>query len=81
MTGQIHNALAIQASGDAAAVVTIESPANTVLWSKRFGAAFTVSETFVPGTIVGASGAAILVKVSANTTNAEVNIQGISQLG
>ena len=65
----------IQASGDAAALVTIESPAATVLWRKRYSAAFTASEAFPPGVISGAQGAAILVKVDAGTTNSEANIQ------
>lgn len=67
----------IQCSGDAAALVTIESPASTVLYRKRFAAAFNVSERFdVP--IVGAQGQAIRVVISASTSNCEANIQGIS---
>lgn len=68
----------IQTSGDAACVVTIESPANTVLWRKRFTAAFTMSEAFEPGEITGAVGQALLVKVSASTSNSEANIQGMA---
>lgn len=71
----------IQASGDAAALVTIESPASTVLWRKRFSGAFTMSETFVLGTIVGGVSEALIGKVSANTTNAEVNIQAVKVSG
>lgn len=67
---------AIQCSGDAAALVTIESPASTVLFRKRFAAAFVMSETFAPGTIEGAAGAAVQVVVSAGTTNSEANLQG-----
>lgn len=66
----------IQYSGDAAALVTIESPASTVLWRKRFAAAFTGSEAFPPGAIVAAAGQSILVKISAGTTNTEANAQG-----
>ena len=66
----------IQCSGDAAAVVTVESPAATVLYQKRFAAAFTLSETFPLGFIEGADSAALLVKVSASTTHSEANIQG-----
>lgn len=65
----------VQCSGDAAALVTIESPAATVLWQKRFSAAFAMSETFAPGSILGATGAEILVKVSASTSHSEANIQ------
>lgn len=66
----------IQVSGDAACVVTIESPAATILWRKRFAAAFTISETFPPGSILSGTAAAdMLVKTSASTSNAELNIQ------
>ena len=66
----------IQCSGDAAALVTIESPAATVLWQKRFASAFTVSETFPLGFIEGADSTALLVKISASTTHCEANSQG-----
>lgn len=65
-------------SGDAACLVTIESPANTVLWRKRFTAAFNDSEAFEPGEITGANGAALLVKISASTSNCEANIEGMA---
>lgn len=65
----------IQASGDAAALVTVESPASTVIWRKRFAAAFNFSETF-PGGLPGASGQNVLVKISASTANCEANIEG-----
>ena len=66
----------IQCSGDAAALVTIESPAATVLYSKRFAAAFTMSEQFAPGVISGPDNALLQVKISASTSNCEANIQG-----
>ena len=65
----------IEASGDAAALVTIESPASTVLYRKRFAAAFTLSEGFATP-IVGADSQNVLVKISASTSNCEANIQG-----
>lgn len=77
-TGLIHSATGIQCSGDAAALVTIEAPANTILWRKRFTGAFTMSEAFPLGVIRGAAGDAILVKVSAATTNSEANMQGVT---
>ena len=56
-------------------MVTIESPAGTVLYRKRFAAAFTLSEGF--GTPKkGATGQNILVKNSASTANCEANIDG-----
>lgn len=75
-TARHYTCTGIQVSGDAAALVTIESPASTVLWRKRFSAAFTASEAFPPGVIIGPQGAAILVKISASTSNCEANIQG-----
>jgi hypothetical protein len=72
-----HCVTGIQCSGDAAALVTIESPASTVLYRKRFAAAFNMNERFdVP--IVGAAGSAILVKVSASSSNSEANFQGFT---
>lgn len=75
-TGRHYFCSGIQVSGDAAALVTIESPAATILWKVRMTAAFDRAFSFAPGTIVGAKGAAILVKVSASTSNCENNIQG-----
>lgn len=66
----------IQVSGDAACIVTIESPASTVLWRKRFTAAFEKSESFPPGFLVGAAAKDVLVKISASTSNCEANLQG-----
>lgn len=73
--------LGIQVSGDAAALVTIESPASTMLWRERFAAAFTKEVTFDPGTIVGAVNAAMLVKISASTSNCEANIETAQMSG
>lgn len=67
----------VQASGDAAAVVTIESPANTVLYKKRFAAAFNMSENGL--VLHGADASAVVAKVSASTSNSEVNVQGITE--
>lgn len=75
-TSRLYTCLGIQVSGDAAALVTIESPASTVIYRKRFAAAFTASERFDVGTLKGAQGAAMLVKISASTSNCEANIQG-----
>jgi hypothetical protein len=71
----ILSPLGIQVSGDTACIVTIESPAATILYRKRFAAAFVLSEAFSPGAIKGAAGQALLVKISASTSNCEANIQ------
>lgn len=66
----------IDCSGDAAALVTIESPASTVLWRKRFAGAFATTANFAPGSLRGAYGQAAVVKISASTSNCEANISG-----
>lgn len=74
-TGKQHQVTGIQASGDAAAVVTVESPSGTKLYSKRFAAAFTLSEQFLTP-LAAARDSDVLVKVSASTSNCEANCQG-----
>lgn len=66
----------IQMSGDAAALVTVESPAGTVLWQKRYAAAFDDSADFHVAPLKGAVGSDMLVKISASTSHCEANIQG-----
>lgn len=73
-----HVVTQITVSGDVTAIVTVESPASTVLWRKRYSGAFADTVTFVPGTVVGGAGEAILVKISAGTTNTEANISGFT---
>lgn len=70
----------ISCSGDAAALVTVESPSGTVLYRKRFAAAFTLSESFHLGSLKGAVAQDILVKISASTSNCEANIEGFKTL-
>jgi hypothetical protein len=77
---QAHTVTSLQCSGDVAALITIESPAATVIWRKRYSSAFVMSEIFPPGTVVGAVSQAVLVTISASTTNAEANAQGFSVL-
>lgn len=79
VTGRTPVVTGIQCSGDAAALVTVESPSGTVLYKKRFAAAFNMSENFGFSPLVGAAGAAILVKISASTSNSEANLQGYAK--
>jgi hypothetical protein len=72
---QAWTPLGIQVSGDAAALITIESPAGTVLYRKRKAAAFDFSDRFDAGDLIGASGADLLVKISASTANCEAQIE------
>ena len=74
-TGRTKYVTGVQCSGDAAAIVTIESPAATVKWRKRFAGAFNFSERF-DTPIEGTAGEAILAKISASTSNCEANMQG-----
>lgn len=78
---QVSSCSGIQVSGDVAALVTIESPLNTVLWRKRFTDVFSFSESFPPGSVRGPIGSSLIVKVSASTSNCEANIQGFDQIG
>lgn len=81
VTSRTHVVTGIDVSGDAAALVTIESPASTVLWRMRYADAFTDSKVFPPGVIKGVEGQAVLVKVSAGTANSEANISGYTIRG
>lgn len=76
-TNDYYSVTGIQCSGDAAAIVTVESPASTILYRKRFAAAFNMSESFPIGAIKGAAAGAVLVKISASTSNCEANMQGV----
>ncbi len=66
----------ISGSGDAAALVTVESPSNTVLWKQRYNAAFTFFLNFPPGILRGLEDNGVLIKISASTSNVEANIGG-----
>lgn len=73
---QTHAITGITTSSDAACVVTIESPAGTVLWRKRFAAAHADTPPLGLTPIMGAPGQATLVKVSASTAACEASIVG-----
>jgi hypothetical protein len=77
VTNKSHYVSDIDVSGDAAALVTIESPASTILWRKRYAAAFNGDRAFLEP-IRGAVGQAVLLKISASTANCEANLQGRS---
>ena len=68
----------IEVSGDAAALITVESPSGTPIYRKRKAAAFDFSEEFEAG-LPGAVGQNVLVKISASTSNCEANIQGFDE--
>lgn len=68
----------ISCSGDGAALVTLEIPTGTVVWKKRFAAAFTVTENFAFAEWEGSVAGTASVKVSASTTNSEANIGGVA---
>lgn len=70
-----HELYSLDYSGDAAALVTVESPSGTVLWRKRYAAAFNGGASLTKP-IRGATGAALLLKISASTANCEMNGQG-----
>src|SRR3954464_4309154 len=76
VAGRRHGLTGFQASGDAAALVTVEAPAGNILYRRRYTGAFTVSESFPLGTMEGGSGDLAQVKISASTANCEANMQG-----
>lgn len=80
VAGQCHVATHISGSSDAAAVVTLESPDGTVLWRKRFAAAFTFSETLPPGEYTAGVNQDLRLEISAGT-NREINLAGYSIRG
>jgi hypothetical protein len=72
-----HLVASMAVSGDTACVVTIESPAGTVLWRARFAAAFDRYYTFPPKVIRSASASGLIqVKISASSANCEATING-----
>lgn len=76
-TGRTYAVTGIQVSSDLACLVTIESPAATVIYRKRLaGTGGNFSEVFEPGVLQGGISQAVLVKISASTANCEANIQG-----
>ncbi len=81
VVGKKHVVTHISGSGDAAAMITIESPANTILWRQRASAAAGFSFVFPPGELECPDNTAVLVKVSASTTNSEANIAGYTITG
>jgi len=69
-----HYVTGVQCSGDGAATVIIKQ-GTTVIYTKRFAAAFVMSEDFrVP--LVSAVNALVSCAISASTTNSEANMQG-----
>ncbi len=75
VSNKAHMVTDIDYSGDAAALVTIESPAATVLWRKRYAAAFNGDRAFAEP-VRGAVGEAVVLKISASTANCEANLSG-----
>lgn len=66
----------ISGSGDAAALVTL-TIGTTVVWRKRFAAAFTFSENFGDeGLCREVKDETVTLLISAATTNSEANLSG-----
>jgi hypothetical protein len=78
VAGKAYVVTGLGVSGDAAALVTVESPSGTVLWRQRAAGAFVQNRDFHPGCLKGAPGDAMLVKISASTTNCEANLTGLT---
>ena len=78
-TGVTHIATSISGHVDADAIITIESPAATVLWQSKIdisveGTSFAFSGLFVPAS----SGGVVLGKIAASSSDCQVNISGFS---
>ena len=62
---------------DADAIITIESPAATVVWESKIDVSVEGTSFNFPGlNVAGSPGAAILGKISASTADCQVNISG-----
>ncbi len=66
----------ISISSDLAALITIESPNDTILWQMRFAGSFAATITFPPGMLFGPAGQDANVTLSASTSHSEANIMG-----
>jgi len=81
ITNTTFVATSISGHTDTDAVITIESPAGTVLWQQALDV---TAEGFKFGEsglhIRGADRAAIVGKISASTTDAQVNINGYNEV-
>lgn len=64
----------LTAYGDAAGIVTVESPSGTVIFKEQFAAAFNVGPLRLD--LEGAKDQALLVKVSASTAFCGVDVEG-----
>lgn len=65
---------AVTYNSDAAFIATIESPAGTVLWRRRYAAAGGDHITFPLTPVLGAPGQAVLIKTSASTSLTDASI-------
>jgi hypothetical protein len=74
VAGRKHVADRVEAYGDAAAVLTIESPAATIIYKEQFAAAFNRDVTELD--VEGAKDQALVVKISASTAFCGVNVEG-----
>ena len=71
---------AAQAVTDSDSIVTIESPASTVLWQSKIDISVEgLSFNFPDLTVVGGQGEAILGKIASSSADCQVNLQGITR--
>jgi hypothetical protein len=75
-----HIVTGISGHVDADSIVTIESPASTVLWQSKIDISVEgLSFNFPNLTVVGGQGEAILGKIASSSADCQVNLQGITR--
>ena len=75
-----HIVTGISGHVDADSIVTIESPASTVLWQSKIDISVEgFSFNFPNLTVVGGQGEAILGKIASSSADCQVNLQGITR--
>jgi len=77
VAGHRHVCTHISGHTDADALITIESPASTVIWESKIDISLEgTTFSFPVGGVVGAQDGAIVGKVASSTANCQVNISG-----
>jgi hypothetical protein len=72
-----HIVESISGHGDADAVITIESPAATIIWESKLDVSAEGFSFNFPGIeVVGVPGQAILGKIASSSADCQVNITG-----
>tara|TARA_Y100000401_G_C8317735_1_gene223499 strand:+ start:374 stop:727 length:354 start_codon:yes stop_codon:yes gene_type:complete len=75
-----HVVTSISGHTDADSIITIESPASTVVWQSKIDVSVEGTSFNFPGIAVeGVPGAAILGKIASSSSDCQVNISGTTR--